>query len=437
MREPVFKTAAGTFRGRICDACIQITGIRYASSERFGPPEAYRYPEGVHDCLAPSPACVQRASWFETFLMKGSNAAYEQAESCQYLSITMPREKTDQQMPVMVYFHGGSYRNGGCDSANYDRRYLAGEQKVIVVGVNYRLNILGFVRDQKGNAGHPGLLDAIEALRWIRRNIASFGGDSECVTIFGQSSGADLVRCIMLSEGTDHLYRRAVIQSDPFGAMQERREMERQILAKASTLPEDADYDAVRAMIADIETNIKVKGNAKYLMFAPHYGVSPLPEEADFEKRLAGIAKDHELLIGTASREVSVYGGGMKFLHVLDRFILTRFIIEAMIRRLSEGIFVNGAKDFARMYHRCGGTAYFYTFFWKDREYYLAGGHAMDLPLLFGGDAIEGSPSALGMSAGEIGEAGRPMRAIWAEFARTGVIEENGIPGMLEIGKTE
>ncbi len=93
--------------------------------------------------------------------------------------------------PVMVWIHGGSYVFGAGDAAIYDARALVEEQGVIVVSVTYRLGLLGFLGGSGGRAANVGLLDIIEALRWVKANIAAFGGDTDNITLFGQSAGGD------------------------------------------------------------------------------------------------------------------------------------------------------------------------------------------------------------------------------------------------------
>lgn len=95
------------------------------------------------------------------------------------------------------------------------------------------------MRDQDGNFTNNGLLDVIEALKWVKGNIEGFGGDPDNITILGQSAGAESVRAVMLSEGTDELYKRAIIQSPPFGAMENRADMEQKILDELNTEPMD------------------------------------------------------------------------------------------------------------------------------------------------------------------------------------------------------
>lgn len=426
---------AGTFSGYETDRCFHVRGIRYASSNRFEAPVPYLYEPGIHTCDAPSPFAVQLDSGLENSLMGVEYGSLPQEESCQYLSITIPKTESRSLRPVMVWFHGGGFHHGGCDSDVYDYELLAAEQDVILVGVNYRLGLLGFGRTADGRYSNNGLKDAIESLRWIRTNIAAFGGDPQCVTLFGQSAGAELVRCIILSQNTDELYRRAILQSDPIGTMHDREAMEQEILTGARSIPNDADLDTILKKEEEILAGVSEKGLPKFLKFAPHFGADPLPSLENIEARLQEAAGRHELLIGSTTREVSVYGGHIKPIIALDSFRLTEPVIEKIMKGLSASIFIKPTEDFARVYALAGGKVYLYTFYWREGKAYLGAGHTIDLLPLFGGKLAEGHAIAMGLSAEEIADKGKPMRAIWASFAREGEPSSMHVSGMLRIDR--
>ena len=282
---PTVHTQVATFKGFSSDECRHFLGIRYATSERYAPPVPYTYGDAEQDCTTPAPYPVQLCSTIELTLTEIHYENLPQEESCQYLSITVPDGAApDSRLPVMVWYYGGSYRNGGCDNPFYDRSVIAKENGVIVVGINYRLSLLGFVKNREGGYANNGLLDAIEGLRWVNANIAAFGGDPTNITLFGESAGGDLVRCIMLAEGTDELYRRAIIQSDPMGTLENREAMERKILDELNELPLDATTERLLETQQSITGHVTERGLAKHLIFAPHAGVFPLPAKKDEEK---------------------------------------------------------------------------------------------------------------------------------------------------------
>ena len=152
MEPRIVTSSAGTFSGFSEDGVSQYKGIRYAVSERFCPPVPYVYPEGVHSMVNDSPYAVQTAARLETHFNGIDYTKVPQEESCQYLSVTVPEDLSeDEKLPVMVWFHGGSYRNGGCDASCYNRTLLTKEGRIVCVGIYSRLGVLGFVRDREGN----------------------------------------------------------------------------------------------------------------------------------------------------------------------------------------------------------------------------------------------------------------------------------------------
>ena len=145
--------------------------------------------------------------------------ASEQSEDCLYLNVWAPeRPKKTGKLPVMVWFHGGGFTFGSAGAPLYDGGNLAREGNVIVVGVNHRLNVFGYsflgTADERfassGNAGH---LDLVEALRWVRDNIAVFGGDPANVTIFGESGGGCKVIALLGIPVAQGLFHKAIVQS--------------------------------------------------------------------------------------------------------------------------------------------------------------------------------------------------------------------------------
>ena len=425
---------AGTFRGIPDGGAVQFLGIRYATSERFGAPVPYRYPEGTHEATESCPLAIQMTSELGRRMLGVDVDTVPQEESCQYLSITVP-DGPREKLPVMVWVHGGAFETGGCDLG--DRLPLVTECNVIVVGLGYRLGVLGFLKDRDGNLGNNGILDLIEGLKWVRENISSFGGDADGITLFGESAGAEAVRCIMLSEGTEGLYRRAIIQSDPIGVMTGRRAMSEKMLKELNEMPIDADIDEVKRVQTSVISHVTEKGPAKYMKFGPNYGMFPLPKESEIPERIKSIASDHDIIIGTNAREVAVFISVMRAVVAMDRFILTRWLIEAVMKRKSKTMFWKPAEDFARQYAMSGGKVYMYHFFWMKDYDYIGACHASDVQLIFGAKGMEGMDIAMGKKESETLEEGKPMRRMWAEFARTGEVTETEIKDILTIGRFE
>lgn len=135
------------------------------------------------------------------------------SENCLYLNIYTPATpETTEKLPVMVWIHGGGLAIGA--ASTYDGSVLAAFENVIVVTIQYRLNILGFFSTGDEFArGNWGLLDQVAALQWIQENIADFGGDPKSVTIFGESSGGSSVSLLVLSPLAKDLFHKAISES--------------------------------------------------------------------------------------------------------------------------------------------------------------------------------------------------------------------------------
>ncbi|KAM9389901.1 neuroligin-4, X-linked isoform 2-T2 [Phaethornis superciliosus] len=235
---PVVTTNYGKIRGlrtplpnEILGPVEQYLGVPYASpptgERRFQPPEPPSSWTGVRNATQFAAVCPQYLDersllndmlpvWFTANLDTVVTYVQDQNEDCLYLNIYVPTEDDihdqNSKKPVMVYIHGGSYMEGTGNMI--DGSILASYGNVIVITLNYRLGVLGFLStgDQAAK-GNYGLLDQIQALRWIEENIGSFGGDPKRVTIFGSGAGASCVSLLTLSHYSEGLFQKAIIQS--------------------------------------------------------------------------------------------------------------------------------------------------------------------------------------------------------------------------------
>jgi para-nitrobenzyl esterase len=215
---PTVRTEAGLVRGTLEEGVRVYRGIPYAAPPvgdlRWRPPRPPVPWEGVRDCTEFGPACPQPE-------MRGRyrSAGGEQSEDCLTLNVWTPAEAATGPLPVLVWIHGGGMTIGSGSMRHYDGRRLASRGAVLVT-FNYRLGPFGFfahpllsAESEEGVSGNYGLLDQIAALRWVRRNIAAFGGDPACVTIFGESAGAVSVSLHMVTPASKGLFHRAIAQS--------------------------------------------------------------------------------------------------------------------------------------------------------------------------------------------------------------------------------
>ncbi|NVB41733.1 carboxylesterase family protein [Pseudenhygromyxa sp. WMMC2535] len=206
------ETASGPVRGEVIDGVRTFLGIPYAAAPvgalRFAPTEAH---PGWSDPLVAktfASVCPQLDTSGDTEVFVGD-------EDCLYLNVWAPEGGED--LPVMVWIHGGAFLIGAGSDPIYDGATLAKTQDVVVVTINYRLGSLGFLATPEllaeSGTGNFGMLDQIAALEWVQANIAAFGGDPGRVTIAGQSAGGESVLNLLGSPRADGLYQGAIIQS--------------------------------------------------------------------------------------------------------------------------------------------------------------------------------------------------------------------------------
>ncbi|MFF4806229.1 carboxylesterase/lipase family protein [Streptomyces sp. NPDC001351] len=315
--EPVVTTAQGAVRGlRQEDGTAAFLNIPYAApplgAGRFAPPEPHEPWDGVRDATAPGPnapqserklGSIDMAPYFGTGWSRGED----------YLTVNVWTPAVAQSdLPVMVFVHGGGFVAGSTRSAMYDGSAFA-RDGVVLVTLNYRLGIAGFL-DLPGAPANRGLLDVVAALRWVRENIAGFGGDPDNVTLFGQSAGATVVGGVLATAEAAGLFRRAIVQSGSGLGAFSTEQAARVTAAAAEVLGVEPHVDAF-AEISDerlVEAASKLAGID--LRTATHgdplIGLSPFSLVLDTqpaEAVAAGHSSDVDLLIGTNTEEGNLY----------------------------------------------------------------------------------------------------------------------------------
>ncbi len=207
--------------GLIADVGADASGIRVFRGLPYAAP-----PVGARRWRAPQPvepwAGFRNAERWGPRCMQGDRLGDldplndRMSEDCLYLNVWTPAKSAADRLPVMVWIHGGSNNLGAASQPEYDGAHLAAKG-VVVVTINYRLDVFGFLahpdltaESGTGASGNYGLLDQIAALRWTQDNISTFGGDPDCVTVFGESAGAFDVSLLMASPLTEGLFTRAI-----------------------------------------------------------------------------------------------------------------------------------------------------------------------------------------------------------------------------------
>ena len=211
---PRVKTASGNLRGLKSDGIYMFLGVPYVAApsgpNRWRAPQPMASWDGVRDANAFGARCLQ------TVGASFDSRVTEESEDCLFLNVWTATLAHEARRPVLVWIHGGGNLGGAASEDATDGSHLA-RLGVVVVSFNYRLGALGFL-------SHPSIgsnfavLDQIAALRWVQRNIVAFGGDSNNVTVIGQSAGAQAVRVLLSCPAADGLYHRAILQSAGFEA---------------------------------------------------------------------------------------------------------------------------------------------------------------------------------------------------------------------------
>ena len=215
---------AGQFEGLLQDSCHQFFGIPYAKYEQRWD-ESYLFEKELSlkaiekGDSAPQTRFVDQSQLGTSFFQ--DNSLSKQSEDC--LTLNICSNDINAKNPVMIWIHGGALVTGGSSSIMYDLNHLA-KRGVVVVSINYRLGPFGFIRlddvteGQINSSGNEGLIDQRNAIRWVKDNISSFGGDPDNITIFGESAGSWSCN-LQIAAGDDNLFQKAICQSGGLDAI--------------------------------------------------------------------------------------------------------------------------------------------------------------------------------------------------------------------------
>lgn len=315
--KPVVETSHGPVRGRERGRVAVFKGLRYAAPPvgdlRFRSPEPLRKWTDVADATEFGHACPQPALPGIPF-----DLGARQDEDCLTLNIWAPSGAAGK--PVMVWLHGGAYVLGSGSQPVYDGTRLAGSGDVVVVTLNYRVGVFGFLDLSSFNTPgsrfdtNVGLRDVLAALRWVRDNIAAFGGDPNRVTVFGESAGAGLVTTLLAVPEAKGLFSAAIAQSSPATSVYDRDRAEtvaHQILQEVGLGVSQANLLRQIPVAKLVTATKKVFDevpvrNPGTLAFVPLVDEDVLP---DYPVKVAREAKSHPvpLIIGTNKNEANLF----------------------------------------------------------------------------------------------------------------------------------
>lgn len=334
-------TTSGRVSGIARDKHVAFLGIPFAKAKRFAAPEPAAGWSGVREATKIGFAAPQTRHMIAGFAASGP-----QDEDCLNLNVFSPA-CDGAKRPVMVWIHGGGFTHGAGYEKLYDGGPLAVRGDIVVVTLNYRLGALGFLRlPEIGAYGNQGLLDQIMALRWVRDNIAAFGGDPSEVTIFGESAGSASVGCLVTMPPARGLFKRAIQQSGVgrgstqqvadriAGGMLELLGLDR---ARAKDMLSVAPDAILRAQSGIAQ---KLGADARFgpVVDAESMPVLPLQAIAN------GAAKAVEIVIGTNRDEVKLFDAALSR-DPIDDAVLVK-AVRAVLPKAGDG----EAKDLIAVY---------------------------------------------------------------------------------------
>ncbi|MFZ3234510.1 MAG: carboxylesterase/lipase family protein [Stellaceae bacterium] len=474
---PVVETASGRLRGAFEAGVHSFRGVPYGAStaghNRFMPPQPPLAWSGVRDALAYGsrawqlPNRPKRRAVLETLL--GPADTMPESEDCLTLNLWTPGLGDGGRRPVMVWLHGGAFAYGSGNRAVTDGANLARRGDVVVVNVNHRLNILGFLHladiggAEWAHSGNAGMLDIVAALRWLRDDIAAFGGDPGNVTIFGESGGGGKVSVLLAMPEARGLFHRAVIQSGAAIRVSTRERANALAEAALQQLGLDA-ADCARLqtlpaeqVLAAIAPAARAVGRTRRPLL-DRYDFGPVVDDNDLPQHPAdpeapAVADDIPLMVGGTREESAffladddeVWNGTLTEADLRTRVAaVAGGETEALLAAYREALPQAGPADrlvaaltgsnfwvrsvlLAERYATRRKTPlYMYSLDWQSPAHdgRMKAHHAMDLPFVFDNTAVPdttaGAPGARELAA--------RISDTWIAFARHGTPNNTAVP---------
>ncbi|WP_124059379.1 carboxylesterase family protein [Vaginisenegalia massiliensis] len=414
---------------------IKATGIAYGHAKRFEFPQAVNYHiDQVIQANSWSPIAPQNFAAIKNQLPQ--TRSMTMSEDCQHLSITIPKDlEPGELVPVMVWIHGGMNTTGGGDLTIYNPKALVEEQRVIVVAITYRLGILGFLPQTDQLPANLALADIILALKWVRDYIIHFGGDPTNITLFGQSAGAEAIYNLLLTDQAIGLFNRVILQSPPLGLIRSRQSLLVQVSHSIQNWISQVELKELVVFQHQMEKQLSGIKLAKLMPFSGQYGQFPLPEAKQIGLQLEAASQNVPIMIGYNQREVASLTYTMPWVAKIRSWpFIGKILFEAGVRAATWWVFVRPIKGVVRRYRHSLYPSYFYRFYWGPEANPEAAGHCVELPFIFADQAAWGRRNILrGSSWQEVKQKGQEVRAIWAEFARSGLVGHKQVDQVLTI----
>lgn len=440
------QTAAGTVEGSRDGDLAVFKGLPYAAPPvdalRWRPPQPATPWQGVRKADAFGKACMQAPG---AALAAGAGDIGPMGEDCLTLNIWTPDTRSSARRPVMVWIHGGALVFGAGSQSLYDGQALAA-RGAVVVSLNYRLGPLGFfdhpaLAGTSGGYVNFGLLDQIAALKWVRENIASFGGDPGNVTVFGESAGGQSVLALFASPKARGLFQRGIVQS-AYGIPSSSRAKARIVSIKVASSLGVQGADATAARLRAIPAQrFATAFSGEDMSLAPGFvvgdNVLPEPILETFQKRRQARLP---LVIGNNSDEATVATAfGLDPAAVVSRLGAGKVLLKPLYPGVSDPaqlgreairdlVFTAYARRIAYLHSQQAPTwRYYFSHVQTGLSPRPPGvGHGSEIAFVMGtGDSCRclGAP----FSAADRGVS-RNVGDYWYAFARNGVPAAKGAP---------
>ena len=436
------KCVNGTFVGKKTDGVIAYKGIPFVGKQPSG---EYRWKAPVD--IVPDDGIYEayynaKSSYGNEALETGS--MFYQDEDCLYLNVWKAEDAGTEKKPVMVWVHGGGFEAGGTVDPMFDcGNFLRENPDVIIVTIAYRLGAFGFLHlkhlpDGKDyqDAQNLGLLDQVMALKWVHENIASFGGDPDKVTIFGESSGAGSVTLLPLIEGSHRYFHRVIAQSGSPGLTRSEEDAvactnELMAMLGCGSVADLKKIEAQKIMDASSALSLR--------QFPERDGIHlPLDPWDAYER---GAAKDITFLQGCNKDEMNYFakGFGVDVFQVwaverkeksLARLHITkeeRERVDSFCSDVKGDAYEPDCRLFSQLWFNApmvrlsesqtmgGGKSYTYFFTPESPDPVMKCGHAIELATVFNHPEMTFD---MGRSFDET--FGKILRRMWIQFAKTG-----------------
>jgi para-nitrobenzyl esterase len=455
--EPTVVTNSGKLRGAIQEKVAVFKGIPYARAQRFLPPTKSEPWTGVRDALLLGPRSPQLPSTVNLTEVTSMDPREPMSEDCLVLNVWTPSTGAGHKRPVMVSMHGGGFGTSSAGWSWYDGTALAAKHDVVVVTVNHRLNVFGYLHlgdiggEKYAHASNVGQLDLIAALGWVHDNIGALGGDANNVTIFGCSGGGSKISTLLAMPAAKGLFHRATCESGSLLKATPRDRATRgaeALLAKVGL--KAGQLDELQKM--PIEKLLAASQGVPGLTLSPVVDGRSLPSDP-FDPAAPAISSDVPMLIGSNQTEVTFFAGTPldpmddRTLHAQVKQVMrtddaTADQLIATYRRTQPGATNidlyqimasdNGQRMSAitqaeRKSALGKAPAYMYYFKWRTpvHDGKLKAMHTLQIPFVF--DHVDLNRTITGDGTDRQPLADRISRA-WVAFARTGNPNHKGIP---------